>query len=248
MVPIENREGLTPLQVGSVSVNPVTAYRLLRDFVELRPGAWWVLNGANSGVGRMALQLGRRWGYRGIAIVRGRDDEAANEDLKREMRDLGAEVVVTDEEAREKGFGERVKEEWTGGGGGGGRGEIRLGLNCVGGDSAMQMAKILGTGATMVTYGAMSKAPMRVGAASLIFRDVRFLGFWVSRWGDENPEEKRRTVEEILEMYRDGSLTDVPYVSVSWSWETKREDLVDAVRGTLEGYRKGKGVFVFENT
>ena len=49
-------------------------------------------------------------------------------------------------------------------------------------------------------------------------------------------------------MYKDGSIKDVPYVEVPWSWETKKEALIDAVQGTLEGYRKGKGVFVFGDT
>jgi NADPH:quinone reductase-like Zn-dependent oxidoreductase len=42
-----------------------TAYRMLRDFCEwdwMRAGEEWVIqNGANSGVGRAAIQLGREW-------------------------------------------------------------------------------------------------------------------------------------------------------------------------------------------
>ena len=175
--------------------------------------------------------------------MRGREDPEEQEILVKEMEELGAEKVVTEAEVKERGFGEKVKE-WTNGG----REGVRLALNCVGGDPGMQMAKILGKGATMVTYGGMSKQPIRLGAGMLIFRDLRFTGFWVSRWSDENPEEKRRTVEEILGMYRKKTFKDVPYVEVPWSWETKKEELVDAVQGTLEGYRKGKGVFVFGDT
>jgi len=35
---------------------------------------------------------------------------------------------------------------------------------------------------------------------------------------------------------------------LKWEWETKQDGLVDAVQGTLEGYRKGKSVFVFGKT
>ena len=235
--------GLSALQVGTVSVNPVTAWRLLRDFGSLRSGDWWVQNGANSGVGRAALQLGKRWGYRSIAVVRAREDASEQGRLVEEMHDLGAEKVVTEGEVKERGFPDRVKE-WLNGG----REEVKLALDCVGGDSAMQMAKVLGPGATMVTYGGMSRQPMRLGAGMLIFKDLRFRGFWVSRWSDDNPGEKKKTVEEVLAMYRDGSFKDVPYVEVPWSWETKKEELIDAVQGTLEGYRKGKGVFVYHAT
>ena len=38
------------------------------------------------------------------------------------------------------------------------------------------------SGGTLVTYGAMSKKPMLVGAGPLIFGDVTLKGFWLSRW------------------------------------------------------------------
>lgn len=112
----------------------------------------------------------------------------------------------------------------------------------------MAMAKILAPGASLVTYGAMSRSPMRVGAGMLIFGDLRFEGFWVSRWSDRHPEEKKRTVDELLGMMREGGLRDSPFVEVPWEWGTERDELVEAVQGTLEGYRKGKGIFVFGDT
>ena len=236
------KDKLSAQQVGTVSVNPVTAWRLLKDFVALREGEWFVHNGANSGVGRAAIQLGKRWGLKSIAVVRGRGGKVG-EKLKRELEDLGAEKVVTDVEVADKGFKDRVKE-WTNGG----REEVKLALNCVGGDMAMAMAKVLSAGGCMVTYGAMSKAPMRVGASMLIFKDLRFEGFWVSRWGDRNPEEKKKTVDEILGLIREGEFKNVPTMEVKWDWDTKEEELVDAVQGTLEGFRKGKGIFVFGDT
>jgi len=89
---------------------------------------------------------------------------------------------------------------------------------------------------------------MRVGASLLIFKDLRFSGFWVSRWADANPEQKMKTVEEILQLIREGNFKDVPMVEVPWNWDTKKEELVQAVEGTLGGYRKGKGIFMFADT
>ena len=233
-------EGVSRGQVAGVGVNPVTAWWLLRGFVRLQEGEWWVLNGANSGVGRMALQLGKLWGWKSLAVVRKRESAEEEERLRKELEGLGAERVVTEEEVGERGFGDRVKE-WTGGG----REKVRLALNCVGGEAAMNLAKCLDPGGVMVTYGGMSRSPMRVGAGMLIFRDLSFRGFWVSRWAEENPLEKEKTVERILEMYRRADLRDSPVVEVKWDWGTAREELVGAVEGTLEGYRKGKGLFVF---
>ena len=236
------KEGLSAEQVATVSVNPVTAYRMLRDFVDMKEGDWFIQNGANSGVGRAVVQLGRMWGLKSICVVREREG-SEGEKLKREMMELGASVVVSDKEVLEKGFGERVKE-WTNGG----RESLKLGLNCVGGDAGMAMAKVLEEGGTMVTYGAMSKSPLRVGAGMLIFKDLRFLGFWVSKWGDRFPDEKKRTIDKVLSLIREGKFQDAPMVEVPWSWETKKEELLDAVQGTLGGYRKGKGIFKFGGT
>lgn len=241
LLKIENKDGLTPIQAGTVSINPCTAYRMLRDFSDMKEGDWFVQNGANSGVGRAAIQLGKLWGYRSINVIRARPE--GTDALKQELLDLGADVVVTDEELQEKGFGERVKE-WTKGG----RDRVLLGLNCVGGKPATALAKLLSPEAHFVTYGGMSKQPVQLPTALLIFKNIHFDGFWVSQWGKKHPDEKKRTVDHVLDLIREGKFKDVPVDEVKWEWKTEQETLVKAVQGTLSGFRSGKGVFVFGET
>ncbi|KAF2760965.1 NAD(P)-binding protein [Pseudovirgaria hyperparasitica] len=238
---IDNHEHLSPIQVGTVSVNPCTAYRLLRDFVPLTPGDWFIQNGANSGVGRAAIQLARAWGYRSINVVRARpDDPAATDALRADLTSLGADIVVTDAELQARDFRDRVAE-WTHAG----REPLKLALNCVGGKPALALAKQLAPHGCMVTYGAMGRKPLEVPASLLIFRDIRFAGFWVSEWAARHPGEKKKTVEHVLNLMREGGFRDAPVERVEWGWETKGEELVRRVEGTLEGFRSGKGVFVF---
>lgn len=245
---------ITPLQAATVSVNPSSAYRLLRDFVDLiglsvksyasgsgGGGAWFIQNGANSGVGRAAIQLGAHWGLRSINVVRERSTPAETEALCAELRDLGATVVVTERELLERGFAARVKEEWTSGG----RDPVMLGLNCVGGKSATAVARCMSEGGTVVSYGAMSKQPVVLPTGLLIFKDLSFKGFWLSKWASADKEGKRKTVEEILKLTREGKFKDVPFQEIKWDWDTEEKVLQDAVQGTLEGFRAGKGVFVF---
>ena len=240
--------GLTPAQVAAVSVNPVTAWRLLEGFVELRGKdgekghGWVVLNGANSAVGRALLQFARRWSIPTVAIVRGREGDAKAA-LEKELRELGATHVVTAEEVQAREFEKQVRE-WTNGG----QEPVRLGLNCVGGQDADAMAPLLSPGGCMVTYGAMSRHPMRVGASGLIFRDLTYRGFWVSRWAAEQPEEKLRVVREILDLMRRGEFMAGPTAEVRWDWDTEQEVLLEAVSGTLKGHRRGKGIFIFGDT
>ncbi|KAF2115681.1 enoyl-acyl-carrier-proteinreductase 1 mitochondrial precursor [Lophiotrema nucula] len=239
------REGITAIQAGTVSINPCTAYRMLKDFVELKEGEWFVQNGANSGVGRAAIQLGKAWGLKSINIIRARENDKEKEDaLKQSLYDVGADVVITDAELQSQGIKDMSKE-WTNGG----REKIRLALNCVNGKAATAMAKLLSSGgAHFVTYGAMSKQPLTIPASMLIFKDIHFDGFWVSKWAERNPEEKKTTVEDVLNMIRKGQFKDVPVDEIKWEWETKGDELIAKVKDTLEGYREGKGVFVFGKT
>ncbi|KAF7514703.1 hypothetical protein G7054_g15083 [Neopestalotiopsis clavispora] len=110
------------------------------------------------------------------------------------------------------------------------------------------MAKSLGTSANLVTYGGMSRQPVALPTGLLIFKDIRFVGFWLSRWADRNTADKARTANEILGLVREGKFRDTPVVDVPWSWDTEEASLTEAVQGTLEGFRQGKGVFVFGET
>ncbi|RVX74064.1 hypothetical protein B0A52_01896 [Exophiala mesophila] len=245
LLKIDNKDGLTPLQVGTVSVNPCTAYRMLLDSAtwDFRGGEWFIQNGANSGVGRAAIQLGKEWGFKSINVIRGREDKEAEQKLKQELLDLGATQVVTEEELQGRGMKDQIKE-WTNGG----REQVKVGLNCVGGKPATALAKFLSPGASMVTYGAMSKQPVMLPASLLIFKEITFSGFWVSKWSDRYPDQKKQTVEDVLRLTREGKFKDIPVQECQWGWKTGLETLQAAVQGTLGGFRAGKGVFVFEET
>jgi trans-2-enoyl-CoA reductase len=235
LIPIKNRENLTPKQVGTVSVNPCTAYRMLKEFTPLKEGEWFMQNGANSGVGRAAIQLARLWGVKSLNIIRKRESAEATESLREELKALGADAVVTEEELNSRDKMATILNN--------GKDKPRLALNCVGGNLVNAMAKQLAPGSTVVTYGAMSKSPVQLPMGLLIFKDFRFSGFWVSRW--KSAEEKMGVVDEILDLIREGKLRDTPTVEVPFRHGSDEKTLVEAVQGTLEGFRGGKGIFVF---
>lgn len=242
---IEDKSNLTPLQVGTVSVNPCTAYRMLLDFAKwsFMGDEWFIQNGANSGVGRAAIQLAREWNIKSINIIRDREDQSELDCLKQELYDLGATKVVTETELQSKGITDQIKS-WTNNG----REPIKVALNCVGGKPVIAMAKPLAPGASMVTYGAMSKQPLTLPASMLIFKNISFHGFWVSKWSDQNPEQKKQTLEDVLRLTRQGKFKDIPVQECPWDRDTEVGLLREAVQGTLGGFRKGKGVFVFGDT
>jgi trans-2-enoyl-CoA reductase len=45
-------EGIEPVQAAMLKINPLTAWRLLHDYVNLQKGDWLIQNAANSAAGR----------------------------------------------------------------------------------------------------------------------------------------------------------------------------------------------------
>ena len=165
-------DGLSADRAAVLRVNPPTAWLLLHQFTTLRPGDWVLQNAATSAVGRAVIEIARHRGWKTLNVVR---RAAAAE----ELRALGADAVVVDGEDMAA-----AAKEWLGGA------VPRLALNAVGGISATRLAGLLASGGTLVTYGAMSKEALKIPNGFLIFRDLVFRGFWLTRWLRAAPPEQ----------------------------------------------------------
>lgn len=226
-----------PLEfAATLSVNPCTAYRMLQDFATLREGDLVIQNGANGGVGQAVIQLAARRGIRTINVVRKRE---ALREMERALLDLGGTVVVTDEDlANVTVMQERLAGVL------GTRGNVEegqlpaLALNCVGGDNATNMMRYMRPGGTMVTYGGMSKRPLVVPTGSLIFKDLVFRGFWMTRWTQENSSEKR---EEMLVDLCNLAKAGLFRVEVE---KVPLRDFATAMAESLKPFKSGKQLLV----
>ncbi|KAA1470336.1 NAD(P)-binding protein [Dentipellis sp. KUC8613] len=186
VVKVPKCQGLSPTNAATLTVNPPTAYNMLKDYVDLQPGDWVVQNGANSAVGQAVIQIAANvYGARTINLVRNREDI---EELKQELTNLGATHVLTYDDLLDKDTKNKVKK-WTG------SKDIRLGLNCVSGKPTTLMARLLGKDAHLVSYGAMSKQPLLLPTSLFIFKNLTCHGFWQSRWYSEHSREER---EELM--------------------------------------------------
>lgn len=216
--------GIEPIQAAMLKVNPITAWRMLHDFVSLQPGDWLIQNAANSAAGRCAIQIARELGYKTVNIVR-------RAELIEELRGEGGDVVLVD--------GEGVRDEVAAATQ---RAPIRLALNAVGGESAIRMAKTLAPEATIVTYGAMSLEPMCIPNGMLIFKNLRFTGFWVNKWYDgATAKQCAETFAPIFEMAQRGLLR----TKVEKTYPITEAKA--AVTHASQGKRGGKIVFRFED-
>ena len=167
-------------QAAMLRINPATALCMLREFVRLEPNEWVLQNAANSAVGRCVIQMCRHYGWRSANVVR-------RAELVDELLAEGADAVFVDE-PREL--------------------PVRLALNAVGGDSAVRMAGRLAEGGTIVTYGAMARQPLKVPNGLLIFNDIAWRGFWVTRWyARASVEERAALFDELFDLLRNGIIS-----------------------------------------
>jgi trans-2-enoyl-CoA reductase len=181
--------GIAPAQAAMLKINPATALRMLRDFVELKAGEWVVQNAANSAVGHAVIQLARAAGVKTVNVVR-------RPELVEELRAAGGDVVLVD--------GDDLPARISAATGGA---PIRLALNAVGGESAVRLANSLAFGGTIVTFGAMSRQPLRIPNGLLIFKDSRWRGFWISQWyRDAFGEACRAMFTELFALAQSGAL------------------------------------------
>ncbi|MDX2222499.1 MAG: zinc-dependent alcohol dehydrogenase family protein [Rhodospirillaceae bacterium] len=180
------------VQLSLMLVNGMTAVVLLEDFVDLKPGAWLVQNGANSNCGRYLIVLARERGVRTCNIVR-RPEVAA------ELKALGADAVVIDSEDPEEL--ERRVAEATGGA------ERRLGIDMIAGPATGRLARALSSGATLVNYGYMSGKPLEIHFNEMFFKDLKVVGMSTGRGLAKRPmDEIRRVYAKLATMIGAGDL------------------------------------------
>jgi trans-2-enoyl-CoA reductase len=215
--------GITPVHAAMLKINPMTAWRLLHDYVKLERGDWLIQNAANSAAGRAVIQIAHELDYKTVNIVR-------RSELIDELRADGGDVVLVDSE----NLRQEVKDLIAGV-------PIRLGLNAVGGESALRLANCLAPGSTIVTYGAMSLQPLKIPNGLLIFKDLRFRGIWINKWYDNaTPAQRMEAFQQLFEMAKSGLL------------QTKVEkaypltEAKAAVAHAARGQRSGKIIFEFE--
>lgn len=210
------------VQAAMLKINPLTAWRLIHDYVRLEDDDWLIQNAANSAAGRAVIQIAYELGLKTVNVVR-------RPELVEELNAEGADVVLLDDD----NLRAQVREK-TGGA------KIRLGLNSVGGESALRIANCLAPGGTMVTFGAMSLQPVKIPTGLFIFKDLRFRGIWINKWYDNATQAERiAAFGPIFDMAKRGLL------KTKIAKQYPLAQVKEAVQHASEGKRGGKIVLTF---
>mmetsp|Transcript_39418 Transcript_39418/g.101034 ORF Transcript_39418/g.101034 Transcript_39418/m.101034 type:complete len:387 (-) Transcript_39418:148-1308(-) len=159
---------------STLFINGFTAVLLLRRVREVamaRGGIAhdafaFVQNAANSNLGRYILKLARLERLRSINFVRpSSTDEERVRELEAESGGLGTVLK----------YGESLSPSLP---------DSALpfvGLNSIGGSYARDVTACLRDSGVLITFGGMSGRPLMMPASDLIFRDISFEGFWLSK-------------------------------------------------------------------
>jgi mitochondrial enoyl-[acyl-carrier protein] reductase / trans-2-enoyl-CoA reductase len=205
-------QGLDSRQACVLRVNPPTAWLMLHKFAALHEGDWVAQNAATSSVGRAVIEVARSRGWKTLNVAR-------RPEVADELRSIGADAVVVDgpEMAAEA-------MELLGGA------KPALGLNAVGGAAATRLAGLLALGGSLVTYGAMSKEALKIPNGFLIFRDLVFRGFWLTRWlRGASAAERDAMFGEIFRLAAAGCFA--PRVAAEFPVEQAAEAVARAAQG-----------------
>ena len=198
-----------PQQLSMLAINPPTAALLLSEYVDLKPGEWVVQNAANSAVGRWVIAFAKARGLKTVNIVR-------RPELVPELKAIGGDVVVVDSPDVSKEIKAAV-----------GKAELRLALDGVSGPATGVLASTLSPHGTLVSYAAMSEAPMSISPLDVIFKPITMRGFWLGH--PESAAKSAPAIAQAAEMIASGRV-HIP-VAATYVLSSIKDAVAHALRG-----------------
>jgi len=212
-----------PLQLAMLGINPITAYCLLHEYVNLAPAAWVAQTGASSATAGYVVALAKHAGLRTLNVVR-------RAESVKPLLDAGADVVLVEAADLTEQAADAI-----------GDAPLELIIDAVAGETAAKLASLLKAGNPMVSYTARNRQPLTIPVVDLIFRGVSVYGYWVNRWLDSTPQETvARTYRELAALVGNGTLA-AP-VEATYALADYRE----AIGHAAQNDRHGKVLFTFE--
>lgn len=157
--------GIPNEQAAMYLVNPVSAYVMVHEVLNVPRGGWLLLTAAGSALGKSVVRMGRRDGFRTICVVRSHTHA-------QELMSLGADAVI--ETDRQDLITEVAR--LTGGKG------VGSALDCVGGELTGVVVRCLGLGGRLVVYGTLIDRAMQIPARDLMMPSTHITGFYLGNW------------------------------------------------------------------
>ena len=167
-------KGLDFVQAAALPETVFTVYANVFEHGALKPGETFLVHGATSGIGTIAIQMAKAAGARVIATARGAEKAA-------EARRLGADIAI---DAKAEDFAEVVKRE----------GGVDVVLDMVAGDYFPKELDALKTGGRIVFIAALGGGEISFPVFRLMQKRAVVTG---STLRPRDPDEKARLAREV---------------------------------------------------
>ncbi len=195
-------DGLSDQTAAQFLANPVSAWMMLEDELDLQAGDWVLQTAAGSTLGRLVLQMAQLQGYKTVNFVRRREQI-------QELLELGADAVIC---TQDDNVVEQVRAVTNGKG-------VKGALEAVGGKTGALAASSLAPGGTMIVYGMLSAEPIPLHSGEMLFKGYTVRGFWLTyKLMHTPPAELMPVMAKLMQLMTSGQI--VPPVEAEY-------DLVD---------------------
>jgi NADPH:quinone reductase-like Zn-dependent oxidoreductase len=215
-------ENAEAVQLAQLSINAMTAYLILKEYVHLMPGDWIAQTAANSAVGQYVIAFAKLAGLKTLNVVRRSESVEF-------VTGLGGDRAVVIGDNLEAAIEHALDGK-----------QLSLVLDTVGGSLVGRIAKFLKSRSAVVGYSSESGQTPALAPLDLFYRRLSYHGFWVIDWFRTTPKiEIDVVIGRLAELVVAGKLSAT--VGGTFALENYKE----AFNSALESGRSGKFFFTF---
>jgi len=169
-------------------LNPLTLLGMLSEMQDagLKKGDWFLQTAASSSLGRMMIQVAKLKGFKTFNTVR-------REAQIKELQSLGGDAVVVQDTLPDS-----VKEIT--------KGQVRHGIDPVGGKLTGKLLDSLGENGLLLLYGFLSGQEIQFYPMSMIGRQLALKGFYISLFAKTHEDKVKPMLSEIIDVARSGKV------------------------------------------
>lgn len=181
-------ENVKDQSAAQLIVNPMAAWIMTNDLLDLKQNEWLLQTAAGSTLGRIVIQISKLKGFKTINFVRRREQI-------RELLDLGADAVICTED---KDIVKQVMKITDGG--------AHAGIDAVGGKTGALAASSLRNKGTLIIYGLLSMERTPIDTGEMVFKETIIKGFWLNSWFRKSDASKvfssLKSVVELMAVHK----------------------------------------------
>lgn len=215
-------DGIDNATASQIYINPVTAWLVCAEELQLKSDDVLIVNACGSAIGRIFAQLSKVFGYKLIAVTR-------NDIHTEELRSLGPWAVI---DTSKTSLVDTVLELTQGLG-------ATSGIDSIGGRDGEQLIDCIRPGGAVLSIGLLSGIQIDWAKIHQRNRNVTVKPYWLRRWIDGISDAQwHQTFDEIFSLVMENKLTMQKVKGHFGLWEYEK-----AIREAEQSGRIGKVLF-----